>query len=264
MNQRKICQALIKKNHLNKLLLMLLLWIPQSVLSDTPRAIDKTTVQATIIHFSEFEQGSGVYPVSMTISTDFLRIDDTVEGKDFILFDRNSKEIFSVNSEEQQIIKIRQTPVTIKSPMELKLHEIELDMDDNAPLIAGKKARHFQFFVNDKLCYDLISVPNLLPDAVAALKDFKQVLAGQQSETLRAVPGDLHEACDLARHIFYPQRHLEKGFPIIEKESGHGQAMIAPDSQAEIKYSRALTNFKEEAVSTERFVLPEYRIVPIN
>jgi len=251
----KMVPQLMGKGKVINCLLSVLLLLPAWASGNEQKA----DVEATIIHFSEFELGSGVYPVSLTITADFLRIDDTDEGKDFVLFNRKTNEIYSVNSEQQQIIQIKQTPVTIKSPMELKLHESELAMDDNAPLIAGKKARHYQFFVNDKLCYDLISVPDLMPDAVMALKTFKQVLAGQQSETLRSVPGDLHEGCELARHVFYPQRYLEKGFPIIEKEPGQ-----ADDTKDKINYSRTLINFKDEKVSSDRFVLPDYQVIPIN
>lgn len=256
MNKWKIYQQLTFKGQTIRLFLSVFLLIPQLALGDEPQE----DIQATIIHFSEYEQSSGVYPVSMSITPDFLRIDDTEEGKDFVLFDRQKNMIYSVSSENQQIIQIKQTPVTIKSPIELQLNEIELKMDNDAPLIAGKKARHYQFFVNDKLCYELISVPDLMTDVVAALKMFKQVLAGQQSETLRSIPGDLQESCDLVRHIFYPQLYLEKGFPIIEKELG--QVMNAQGSQ--INYSRTLINFKEEKVPAERFTLPDYEVIPIN
>lgn len=246
------------RGNLFYLLLSLFLLIPAIAFCEKPT----DSVQATIIHFSEYEQGSGIYPVSMTITPDFLRIDDTEEGNDFILFNRKKQVIYSVNSENQQIIQIKQMPVTIKSPIELNINEVELNMDNTAPLIAGKKARHYQFFVNDKLCYELISVPDLMSDAVAALKMFKQVLAGQQSETLRSIPGDLHEACDLTRHVFYPQLYLQKGFPIMEKEPGSTKNFTAENT--DVNYSRTLINFKEEKVSAKRFVLPDYQVIPIN
>jgi len=213
---------------------------------------------ATIIKFSEYEDGVGHYPVRMTITENFLRIDDTSEGKDFVLFQRKENVIYSVNSEDQQIIKIKLKPVTIKSPMELKLHSRKMATDEKAPLISGRQTEHYQFFVNDKRCYDLVTAPGLMSDAVIALKKFKQVLAGQQAETLRFLPADVHEACDLVKHTFYPQLYLEKGFPVME------QSMVQNGETKTIKYSRTLVDFMKKKIVAEIFVLPDYEIVEIN
>ena len=233
------------------------------VVSSTNAEVKNQSVQATVIHFSEYEQGSGQYPVTMSITPEFLRIDDTKEGKDFVLLDRKADKIFSVNSEDQQIIQIKLTPVTIPSPVELNIREETMKMDENAPLIAGKKASHHQFYVNEKLCYEVIAVPGLMPDSVAAMKKFKNILAGQQSETLRHIPGDLQEPCDLVKHTFHPELYLSKGFPVIEKE--FGQIMLEQKNKENVRFSRAMINFKEEAVDLKRFILPEdYQLIPIN
>ncbi|MDX2504874.1 MAG: hypothetical protein QNL62_10410 [Gammaproteobacteria bacterium] len=227
---------------------------------------NKKTIPATIIHFSEYEQGTEHTPVSMMVTSDFLRIDDNIDdsgkGKGFILFNRKEKMIYSVNAEDQQIIKISSKPVTIKPPMELKLHTVEMARDKKAPLIAGRQTQHHQFFVNDKLCYDLLSVPGLMPDVVTALKNFNQVLAGQQAEKLNYIPADVHDACDLAKHTFYPQRYLEKGFPLLEQEMAQAGQQNA--TAEEIKYSRTLVNYKQQEVLPELFVLPTYQIITIN
>lgn len=104
----------------------------------------------------------------------------------------------------------------------------------------------------------MISVPGLMPDVVTAIGEFNQVLAGQQADTLRFIPADLHEACDLVRHTFYPKKHLENGFPLVF------QVMDETGQLENVKYSRILTDFKQQKVSSGLFVLPEYSIVPIN
>lgn len=220
------------------------------------------TVAATVVYFSEYEQGSGSYPVKMTVTDDFLRIDDTEEGKDFVLLDRKQNIIYSVSAENLNIIQIKLQDVTIKPPFALKLKQVELDMEADAPLIVGKKARHYQFFVNDKLCYDLIAVPGLLTDAVVAMKAFKRVLAGQQADTLRSIPADLQQGCDLVNHVFYPELYLDKGFPIVENE--HGKTMATEEITNSVSYSRNLINFTTEKVPAERFILPDYQVYPIN
>ncbi len=222
---------------------------------------------ATIIQFLDYEQMTGKVLVTMTVTKRYLRIDDNInelsddkhqKNNDFVLYDRLKKEIYSVSEEEQQIIKIKYAAVSIPSPIELHVTLDELPIADNAPLIKGQKAKNFQLRVNDKLCYNLITIPKLMPDAVLAMKNFNQVLAGQQAETLRYIPADLNEACDLARHTFYPQSHLEKGFPMMIQAIGQSGKI------ADIKRSRTLMGFKQEDVSDKLFVLPEYSIVNIN
>lgn len=231
---------------------------------------------ATIIKYSIYEKGAGANPVTMTITEQFLRIDDVVEdylrpdgsaleqadaankNSGFILYDRKEKVIYSVSSDEQQIIKIRSVAVAMPSPIELKVHSKKLATDQNAPLIDGIQVENYQLYVNDKLCSEMVTVPGLMPDVVAAMGEFNQVLAGQQAESLRYTPADLHEACDLARHTFYPKSYLENGFPMIVQE-------IDPMSKTKIiKHSRSLINYKQEDVSDELFVLPRYTILPIN
>ncbi len=222
-------------------------------------------VAATVIHFSEYEKGVGKNPVTMTITDKYLRIDDSINqdadadaDNGFVLYDRQEKVIYSVSSDEQQIVKIKRAPVSISSPMALKVRTVKQAIDKNAPLIGGKQTHSYHFFVNNKLCSEMVTVPGLMPDVMEAMGQFKQVLAGQQAETLRYIPADLHEACDLARHIFYPKSHLENGFPLIVQE------IDQPGKDRSIQHSRALINYKKQAVSVGLFVLPDYSIIPLN
>ncbi len=221
------------------------------------------TVSATILNFSDYVKGPGTNPVTLTITDRYLRIDDNI-NKDietdngFVLYDRQESVIYSVSSDEQQTVTIKMLPVTIPSPMELKLHSVKQAVDKEAPLIDGKETKKYQIFVNDKLCSETVTVPGLMPDAVQAMGEFQQVLAGQQAETLRYIPADLHEACDLARHTFYPKSHLENGFPLIVQEIDQSK------KDKSVQRSRALLNYKKQDVSAELFVLPDYSIIPLN
>ncbi len=199
-------------------------------------------LNATIIHFTEQEAGTGSYPVTMTVTEKYLRIDDTTAGKDFILFSRKDNIIYSVSSEYQQIVTIKHLPLNGTSPIELKVELMQLPVDKAAPMIAGKSSEHFQLMVNNKLCRDIVAVPGLLPDTVKALKEFKQVLAGQHASTLVYLPADVHEDCDLAKNTFYPTLSLDKGFPVLERDVDG--------------YSRALVNFFQQDVAAKLFELP--------
>jgi len=226
--------------------------------------VSTAQLPAVILDFTESEPGMDVNSVTLTVTDNYLRIDDLIsadnsEEKGFILYNRNEKVVYSVSAEEQQVIRIKNMPVNISSPIELKLHTKTLPEDKNAPLIGGEKTQSYQLFVNDKLCFNIVSVPKLMPDVVMAMGEFNQVLAGQQADTLRFIPGDIHEACDLARHTFYPKNHLKTGFPLMI------QAIDTTGKAENVKYSRILKNFKQKMVSAELFVLPvNYSIVPIN
>jgi hypothetical protein len=226
----------------------LALILPAGIIAETKAGLEET--QAIVIHFTESEQAGEPSPVTYTITGDYLRIDDTPHGKDYILLDRQQQAIYSVSADEQQIIKIKKVPVTIKKPFALNIQIKPVDTEKNAPQINGKNIQHHQYLVNDKHCMELVSVPGLLPEALSALKEFRIILAGQQAETLRSIPGDLHEACDLVINTFQPTLYLEKGFPILEKEADSIRIMI---------------NYNEQKkVSASLFALPDYRIVPIN
>jgi hypothetical protein len=239
------------------------------ILMSANTAAKNNVINATIVQFLEQEQGTAPHSVRMTITDQFLRIDeDGITGDEgFILYDRQQKIIYSVSSEEQQIIKIRGLPVMVTSPIKLELQLKQQMIEDDAPLIAGQQANHYQLMVNNEPCYHLVSVPNLMPDVVLALSQFNQVLAGQQAATLAYIPMDLHDACDLTIHTFYPQETFKTGFPILfqwidNKGINHNnQDALAATT---IKYSRSLIHFKQQQVSSELFVLPKYPIVLIN
>lgn len=239
--------------------------LPQLSLAGVKTSAIPTDVSATIVQFSEFEQGVGKSSVTMTITDNYLRIDDKSQSANtddedmgFILYNRREKVIYSVSSEEQQIIKISLVPVSIPSPMALKLHSEEIKMTGKPPMVDGKIPRNYHLLVNDKLCFNMVSVAGLMPDVVKVMGAFNQVLAGQQAETLRYIPADLQEGCDLARHTFHPQNHLKNGFPMIM------QTIDESGKLENVKRSRSLLNFKQKKVSATLFNLPDYAVVPIN
>ncbi len=249
--------------------IVICLLLSTSLLAETQsdKQTEKQQVDASIINFSEYKAGSGQYAVKMTISRNYLRIDDSMDNKGFILFDRHKKIIYSVSDENKQIVQINNQAVNIPSPIELKLGEKKLAMQKDAPLIEGRSTQHYQFFVNNKLCYEMISVPGLMPDAVTAMQNFRQVLAGQQAETLRVIPADLQEGCDLSWHTFYPKRYLQKGFPVMEKALSQEQVpkdKTSPSSLDNISYSRVLINYTRRPVPISLFKLPDYEDLPIN
>ena len=222
-----------------------------------------TQKKASVLEFTEYRQGVGEWPLTYTITEDFMRIDDVIDNNSesapgFVLLDRKQQAIYSVNPEEQQIIKVRSVPVNINSPITLKPLLKELPQETDAPKIAGHSARHYQYFINDKLCFDAVSIPGFLTSDIEALAEFKRILAGQQSQVLSQLPEDVHEACDLARHTFYPTWILEQGLPVIE------QVFEQQSENKTLVETRTLTNFKQLRVGEQFFELPDYPVMTVN
>jgi hypothetical protein len=87
---------------------------------------------------------------------------------------------------------------------------------DNAafPAVGAHKVSHYELLTNGQRCYDLYAAAELMPAAVLALRQYREVLAGQQAKTLSLAPSGTLPVCDMANNIFLPARHLEHGFPV--------------------------------------------------
>ncbi len=183
--------------------------------------------QDILLTFVEFEKGIEPYRTRVIVTRDFLRFDDGEGSADFVLFDRRQRIIYSVNSEDETVLAVHPKTVELEPPMKLELEARDLGLMDDAPAIDGKPPRHYQFFANGEICYDTISVPGLLPDAVDALRDFTAVLASDSKVTFNTIPADLHDPCDMSMSTFAAGRHFAYGFPIQEwSPKGAGRTLI--------------------------------------
>lgn len=184
----------------------------------------------TLLTFVEFEKNIEPYQTRLVVTPDFLRFDDGEGSLDFILFDRNKDIIYSVNSTDRTVLAVERQHVTIKPPFELTLTQKNLGGIEDAPQIGGRQPQHYQFSANGELCFDAILVPGLMPDVVAALQAFDDLLASDSKVTFAMIPADLHNACDMSMSTFAPGRHLAHGFPIQEwSTSGDGRTLIDYD-----------------------------------
>ena len=183
--------------------------------------------RAALLVFTEYENNVDPYQTRLIVTPLFLRFDDGEGSEDFLLFDRKRKLIYSVNAEEQTVMSVSEKKHEIKPPFELKLEVKQLPLDENAPQIGGKQAKHYRFLANDEACYDVIAVEGLMPEVVAALKEFNRILASDSALTFHTLPADMHNACAMSMDTFAVGRHLDKGFPIQEwTESGTGRHLI--------------------------------------
>lgn len=188
--------------------------------------------QEIMILFAEQEPGVEPYQTRLIVTGDYLRFDDGEGSVDFVLFDRKTNIIYSTNSSERTVMTVAAKNKEIQPPFELKQTVKNLGMLKEAPKIQGETAQHYQFMTNDILCYEVVAVKGLLPDAVKALQAFHKVLESDSKMTFNSIPADMHNACDMSMSTFAAARHLEYGFPIQEwTPGGTGRALIDFDDK---------------------------------
>jgi hypothetical protein len=180
--------------------------------------------------FEEQEAGIEPYKTRFIVTDRYLRIDDGHDGPDFILMDRLLGRVYSSNSADQSVLVIESAKHEVESPLELTLTEERLSLE-SPPAVAGGEAQHHVYLVNGERCYDVISVPGLLDPVVAAMREYRQILASEHKRVLPYVPADMHQGCDLARNVFAPARHLSHGLPIQEwRPDGYRRSLLDFDS----------------------------------
>ena len=188
--------------------------------------------------FVEFEQGVEPYQTRLIVTPEYMRFDDGEGSVDFILYDRKKNVIYSVNSGERTVMAVEPQQVEIKPPFELKLEEKNLGTMKEAPAIEGKKPIHYQFSANGEICYDVVAVKGLMPDVVAAMKGFSDILASDSAVTFSSIPADMLNACDMSMSTFAAGRHFKHGFPIQEWSArGSGRTLVDYNDDFEVEPS---------------------------
>lgn len=209
-------------------------------------------IEAIQLEYTDQEAGTDPYPVRFLVTAGYLRIDDGYDASDYILLDRATQKIFSINHEQRNILRIDPLATATGPVPDLK-PGIEYLEDATAPLIAGKHPRHYRFTAAGEVCREAVVIPELLPAAVEALSEYYVLLARQQIDTLDDVPPDIRTPCYLSRYVYYPVRPLEQGLPIREWDASG--------------YLHELTNYRDRVpVSGDLFALPigyeQYTLTP--
>lgn len=164
------------------------------------------------LSFTESGPDGETYPVRMLMNDRYLRIEDG-DGQDgFIVFDRAARVIYSVSHTGKSTLVLRARPVTLAAPKPFE-HQVERD-PETLPSVDGRTVTHYRLTTNRERCFDVYAAEGLLPEAVAALREYHETLAGEQAAMQAQVPAGFQSACDLADQVFLPARYLEHGFPV--------------------------------------------------
>lgn len=208
------------------------------------------------ILFVEQEPGVEPYQTRLIVTDDYMRFDDGENAVDFVLFDRKKNIIYSTNSGERTVMSVAaKKALDVKPPFELKQVVKNLGILKDAPKIQDKLPLHYQFFTNDTLCYDVVVVKDLMPDAVKAMQAFQAVLSSDSKQTFNTIPADMHNACDMSMNTFATGQHFQYGFPVQEwTPTGTGRGLI--DFDVNYKADKKLFELPE---NYQRYSVRDYR-----
>lgn len=179
-----------------------------------------------LIVFADQEKGIAPYQTRIIVTPNYVRFDDGENSKSYTLFDRKTKIASTVDTEERTILVMHPKSVKVDPPFEMKYESKDLGDIKDAPKIMGKVPRHYQDYVNGKLCFDIISVNGMLPDTVKALSSFHQMLASDSKVTFGNMPADMLDPCTIAMDTFAPTRYLQHGFPVRHWHSGYSSTLV--------------------------------------
>lgn len=203
-------------------------------------------VKGTLLIFSERESGSNPEPFTTRIfvSGNYLHMSNSFTPADFVLFNRSEQTIYNVSQDDKSIFVIKNKPHNIKPPIEIN-YKGQSQPSSAIPKIDGRKATHYRFFANDKHCYDSVVLgEDFLPDVLAAMREFREVLANEHAATVNKIPVEMLDACDLSLNVFHATKHMEHGLPIREWDRRG--------------YQRFLVDYRENvSVPEEIFLLPK-------
>lgn len=216
-----------------KLVCTLLLSVYASVLfADT---------DVTVLRYDEKEGDTGVTHMRYLIGEHFLRIDEGNPDDDFILFDVARKKIFSVDHYDKTLMIIDHEPWD--APRFDFDRRVDQQALDNAPKIAGKTVHRYRMSADNKVCTEVHYVPGMLPARMGVMQLYQQVLSGQLVKSLSNTPKELHTPCFLADQIYNNGDYYALGLPVQIRHSRG--------------YTRVLTDFRDDKVADELFVLPK-------
>jgi len=183
-------------------------------------------VDNELLVFQESEQDIQPYQTRVIVTPTQVRFDDGEGSKSYTLFDRESRIARTVDTEQRTILEMHPKSVKVKPPYALHYTVRDLGEMKDAPTIMGKTPKHYQDYTNDKLCFDVITVDGLMPRAVQALTEFRQLLASDSAVTFNNMPADMQEPCSMAMNTFAPTRYLQHGFPIHQWYTGFSRMLI--------------------------------------
>jgi hypothetical protein len=188
----------------------------QNRLYSNTDAEDLKSAKGTLLIMMERNDNAEPFTTRLFVNKGYLHMSDTRSPADYMVFNRSEQTIYNVTSEDKTILVIRNKALNIQPPMALNYQEIS-QPSAAIPQVNGQQTTHYKFTANGEHCYDAVVMPDdFMPDVVAALREFRTVLAAEHATTVLNMPAELQDACDLSLNVFHPTQHMDHGLPIRE------------------------------------------------
>lgn len=165
------------------------------------------------LFYMESEPGIEPYPVRMLITPDHLRMDEGEGSASYLLYERKHSRVLSVSHTEASVLVFSASDDRPDMAAQPELaHSLQDTLD--MPTFGGKQPVSVRLNADKQLCMDLIAIPKLRPDAVAAMAGYLKVMASQHLKNLEKTPVAMRSPCMLADLIYAPAQYLEFGLPL--------------------------------------------------
>jgi len=204
------------------------------------------TQQVYQLDYMEREPGVEDYEVVMLVSDRYIRIDQPGEDSGYIVYDDRARTIYSVSHFDKSTLVIKPFDFSEKnSPAKASVEYLQLA---DAPQVAGHSIYNYRVFSgegeNEETCSEIQLVENILPEVRSMLKNYQQVVSGQQVKMADNKITEMQNACFFIDQIYNTGAYYDKGMPIQEWHSNDR--------------FRLLTSYKKVQVSPDRFKVPQH------
>lgn len=204
-------------------------------------AVAAEKLKSFALYYDEIEVGAGVQSMRYLINDKFIRIDNGNDKADFVLFDVNKKTIYSVNHDDQTILKIENN-AWARPEFDFKV-SVKQGVMSAAPKIQNKTVFSYTVSAGKKVCTDVFLIKNIHAKEMKILHQYQQILSGQQVATLSNTPKDMQTPCFLVDQVYHAGDYYKIGLPVKISYSRD--------------YTKLLNDFKYIESDLKLFKLPE-------
>ena len=203
------------------------------------------SIQVTELRYIEREPGIDDFELVVQVGERFMRIDDMTDDSGYIVFDDDKKTIFSVSHFDRSVLVIEPFDFSKSdSPANYETEYLELS---DAPAVSDNNVFNYREYTGkgkeEETCIEVQLVENLMPEVRRMLKNYLNVVSGQQVKMTDNKITDIQTACYFVSQIYNTGSYYDKGLPIQEWQS-NGRF-------------KALTSFKKVSSDKARFNVPE-------
>jgi len=172
-------------------------------------------VTGTVLWYLEQEAGIEPYKVRYLVTEKYMRTDEGDGEGGFALFDRSTRQVYSVVPENRTVVSIDGQGKPPEIPQRLNV-SIKQHVDPEFPRVADKVPVTVKLTAGGELCYSAVVVPGFPGPARAAFQEFARSLAVQQKRVLANTPEEYQTPCFLSRYLYAADFHLQQGVPLLE------------------------------------------------